>query len=89
MSGDTVVILAPCTYILETVGVSLLNFSFLSFIYFGCCFLVFLSDKLADEIYPVLFSGFTVSCVSVLPEDPELSNELDYSMPCLCLLHCL
>ena len=76
LSDYTVFILAPCTDILETLGVSLLNFSFLNFIYFGCCFLIFLSDKLADEIDLVLFSGFTVSSVSVLSEDHELSNEL-------------
>ena len=48
--GNTVVILDPCTDIHETLGVSLLNLSFLNFISFGCFFLVFLSDKLADEI---------------------------------------
>ena len=64
------------TDILETLGVSLLNFSFLNFISFGCCFLVSLSDKLADEIDLVLFSGFTVSYISVLVEDLELSNKL-------------
>ena len=77
MSTDTVVILATCTYILETLGLSLLNFSFLTIISFGCCSLVFLSSKLADEIYLVLFCGFTVSFVSVLEEELDLSNELD------------
>ena len=74
---DTVVTLDPFTAILEKLGVSLLNFSFLNFISFGCCFLVYLSDKLADEIDLVLFSGFTVYYVSVLEEDLDLSNELD------------
>ena len=77
MSRKTLVILAPGTDILETLGVSLLNFSFLNFIYFGCCFLIFLYDKLADEIDLVLFSGFTVYYVSVLVEYLELSNKLD------------
>ena len=53
MSDDKVVILYPCIDILETLVVSLLNFSFLNFIYFGCCVLVLLSDKLAGEIDPV------------------------------------
>ena len=61
MSGDTVVILAPCLYINETLGLSLLTF-----IYFGCSILVLLSDKLADEIDLDLFIVFTVSYVSVL-----------------------
>ena len=77
MSGDTVIILDPCTDTLETLGVSLLNLSFLNFISFGCCFLKSLPDKLADGIDPVLFSGFTVSYVSVIEEDLDLSNELD------------
>ena len=63
MSKDTVVILYPCTDILETLGVSLINLSFLNFISFGCYFLVSLSDKLDNEIDLVLFSGFTVSSV--------------------------
>ena len=63
---DIVVILAPCIKILETIGVSLLNLSFLNFMSFGCCFLVLLSDKLADEIDLVLFSGFSLSYISVL-----------------------
>ena len=50
LSGDTVVILDPCLDILEKVGLSLLNLSLLNFIYFGCCILVLLSDKMADEI---------------------------------------
>ena len=77
LSGNTVVILAPWTDIIETLGVSLLNFSFLNFIYFDCFFLVSLSSKLAGEIDLVLFSGFIVSSVSVLEEDLDLSNELD------------
>ena len=77
MSRNTVVILAPYTDILETLGVSLFYFSFLNVISFGCSFLVSLSDKLADEIDLVLFSGFTVSSVSVLVEDIESPNELD------------
>ena len=66
MSGDTVVLIDPCIDILETLGVSLLNFSFINFISFGFCLLVLLSDKLADEIDLVLFSGLTVSSVSVI-----------------------
>ena len=66
LSGDKVVILAPCTDILETLGLSLLNLSFINFISFDFCFLVSSSSKLADEIYLVLFSGFNVSSVSVL-----------------------
>ena len=69
MSSDTVIILAPCTDIFETIGVSLLNLSFLNFISLGCSFFVSLSDKLADEIDLVLFSGFTSSSVYVLVED--------------------
>ena len=61
MSGDRVVILAPCIDILEKLGLSLLNF-----IYFGCFILVLLSDKLADEIDLASFSGFTVSYVSAI-----------------------
>ena len=75
--GGTVVILAPCTDILETLGFSPLNLLSLNFITFGCCYLVYLSSKLADEIDLVLFCGFTVSHVSVLEEDPDLSNEID------------
>ena len=63
LSDNTVVILAPCKDKLETQGVSLLNLSFLKFISFDCSFLVSLPDKLADEIYLVLFRGFTVSSV--------------------------
>ena len=77
MSVNTVVILASCIDILETLGVSLLNFSFLNFISFGCCFLVRLSNKLTDEIDFVLFIIFNVSSVSVLSEALELSYELD------------
>ena len=71
MSGDTVIILASCRDILETLGVSLLNLSFLIFISFGCCcfFFVFLSNKLADKIDIVLFIGFTMSSVSFLSEE--------------------
>ena len=32
---------------------------------------------MSDEIDLVLFCGFTVSHVSVLEEDPDLSNEID------------
>ena len=46
MSGNTVVILAPCLDILETLGLSLLTF-----MSFGYSILLLLSDKLADEIY--------------------------------------
>ena len=53
---------------------SLIN---LSFIIIGCFSLVSLSSKLADEIDLVLFYGFTVSSVSVLEEDLDLSNELN------------
>ena len=63
MSGDTVVIFAPCIDIIETLGLSLLSFLFLNFISFGCCSLVSLSSKLADELDLVLFCGFTVSSV--------------------------
>ena len=77
LSVNTVVILAPCTYKLETLGLSLLNLSFLHFISFVFYFLLSLSSKLADEIDLVLFSGFNVSSVSVLEEDLDLSNELD------------
>ena len=49
----------------------------LYFVSFGCCFLVSLSSKLADEYDPVLFSGFTVSFVSFPEENFDLSNELD------------
>ena len=66
MYGDTVVILAPCTDILETLGLSLLNLLFLNFISFDFFFLVSLSSKLANEIDFVLFNDFTVSSVSVL-----------------------
>ena len=83
MSGDKVVILDPCTDILETLGLSLLHLSFLNFISVCCCFLVSLSSKLADEINLVLFGGFTVYSVEVLEEDLDLPNELDlfYAMP--------
>ena len=77
LSGYIGVILAPYTDILETLGVSLINFSFLNLISFGYYFSVSLSDKLAGEIDLVLFGGFNVSYVSVLSEDLELSNELD------------
>ena len=63
MSVDTVVVLDPCADILETLGLSLHNLSFLIIIYFGCCYLVNLSSKLADEIDLVLFCGFIVSYV--------------------------
>ena len=76
MSGDTVVILAPCTEILETLGLSLPNFSFLNFIPFGCCSLVSLYSKLADEIDLVLFSVFTVSYILVPVEDLDLFDSL-------------
>ena len=60
MSVDTFVVLAPCLYILEAPGLSLLTF-----ISFGCSILVLLSDQLAYEI-DFFFSVFTVSSVSVL-----------------------
>ena len=63
LSGDIVVILAPCTEILEKLGVSLVNLSFLNFISFSFSFLVSLSYKLVYEIDLVLFSVFTVSYV--------------------------
>ena len=59
LSSNTVVILAPCLDILETLGLSLLTF-----ISFGCSILVLLSDKLADEID--FFCVLTVSSDSVL-----------------------
>ena len=77
MSGDTVVILDLCTDILETLGLSLLNMSFLNLIYFGCFSLVSLPYKLAHEIDLVLFLGFNLSSVSVLEEVLDLSNEHD------------
>ena len=49
MSGNAVVILAPCLDIIETLGLSPLNLSLLNFISFGCSILILLSDKLADE----------------------------------------
>ena len=49
----------------------------LSLFLLGCCSLVSLSSKLADEIDLVLFCGSTVSSVSVLEEELYLSNELD------------
>ena len=77
MSGNTVFVLAPFIDILETLGVSLINLSFINVTYFGCCFLVLLSDKLANEVDLVLFSGFNVFSVSVLSEYLGLSNEHD------------
>ena len=74
LSGDTIVILSPSLDILETLSLLLLTF-----IYFGFSILVLLSDKLYYEIDLVFFSGFTVSYVSVLEEDPDLSNGLDLS----------
>ena len=53
MSGNTIVILAPCIDTLETLGVKLLNLLLLNFISLGCCILLLLSDKMADEIDPV------------------------------------
>ena len=60
------------------------SFFFKRFIYVSanisfvlCSILVSLSSKLADEIDLVLFCGFTVSSVSVLEEDLDLSNELN------------
>ena len=77
LSGDIVVVLPPCTHILETLRLSPINLLFLIIIYFGCCSLAFLSSKLADEIDLVLVSGITVSSVSVLEEDPYLFNEVN------------
>ena len=76
-SVNIVVLLPPCTNILETLRLSLINFLFLFIHYFGCCSLVYLSSKLADEIDPVLVCGFTVSSVSVIEEDLYLSNEVN------------
>ena len=74
MSSDTVVILSICTEILETLRLSLINLLFLIIICFGCCYFASLSSKLDDETDLVLFCGFTVSYISVLEEDPDLSN---------------
>ena len=79
MSGDTVVTLSPCTDILETLLLSLVNLLFKIPIYFGCRLLVFLSSKLADEIDLNLVSGIAASSVSVLEEDLDLSNEVAIS----------
>ena len=73
-----VVILAPCTDILETLRLSLINLLFLIIISFGCCSLVSLSSKLADEIDLVLFCGFTVSYVSVIEKDIDLSSDFNF-----------
>ena len=43
----------------------------------GCCYLIFLSSELADEIDLFLVSIFTVSFVSVFEEDLDLSNEVN------------
>ena len=77
LSGDVVVVLLPCTDIMEALQLSLIDFWFLIIINFGCCYLVSLSSKLADEIDLVLVFGFTVSSVSVLEEDLDLSNEVN------------
>ena len=75
--GNIVVVLPPCTDILETLRLSLNNLSFLIPISFGCCSLIFLSSKLADENGLVLVYGVTVSSVSVLEENLDLSNEVN------------
>ena len=74
MYGDSVITLAPSLYIIEILGLS-----FLTSIYFVWSMLVFLSDKLADEIDLDLFIVFTVFSVSVLLEALDLSNDLDLS----------
>ena len=65
--------LAPCSDIPEILGLSLLIY-----IYLGFCFLALLSEKLTDEIDLDLFS-VTVSSVSVLWVDFDLSNDIDLS----------
>ena len=86
MCGYTVVILDPCTDILETLGVSLLNLSFLNFISFGCCILALLSDKLADEIE--LFLVVLLCLVFQFFDKPLIyPMTLIYPMPYLCLIH--
>ena len=82
MSGDTVLILAPCLDIIETIGLSLLTF-----ISFDFSILVLLSDKLADEIDLDLFSFFTVSSISVLLEALDYPMTLIYPIPYPCLIH--
>ena len=76
MYGDTVVILPPCKDILETLRLTLHNFSCIIIMYFGCCYLVYLSSKLVAETDFVLFCCFTVSSVSVPEEYLDLSNEV-------------
>ena len=75
--GDTVIILSPCTDILERLRLSLNNLFFPIFITVGCCSLIFLSSKLADDIDLFLVYSFTVSYVSVFEEDLDLSNEVN------------
>ena len=71
-SGDSPDTLAPCSDIPERLGLS-----FLRSISFGG--FVILSEKLADEIDLDLFIIFTVSYVSVVWVDLDLSNEIDLS----------
>ena len=59
LSGDTVVILAPCLDILEILGLSLLTF-----ISFGFSVLVLLSDKMDDEIDLDYLVFYCVFCFS-------------------------
>ena len=77
MYGDKVIILPPCKDILETLGLTLHNFSCIIIMYFDCCSSVSLSSKLVAETDFVLFCCFTVSSVTVLGEHLDLSNEID------------
>ena len=76
--GVTLDTLYPCPDIPER-----LELSFLISIYFGFSILVFLWDKLADEIDPDLFTDFTVSSVSVVLVELDLYNDL------ICLIYLL
>ena len=88
LSGDTVVILDPCTDILEKLELSLLNLSFITIIYFGCCSLVYLSSEMGDEIDLFYFIVLLCTLFHLLKKNLIYHMNLIYSMSCPCLIHC-
>ena len=70
LSGDTVLIISPCTEILERLKLSLINLFFLIVITVGFCYLIFLSSELADDIDIFLVSSFIVSYISFFRRRP-------------------
>ena len=73
--GDTFIIVSPSTDTLERLRLSRVNLFVLIVSTFGCCYFIFLSFELADNIDIFLGSSFSVSSVSVFEEDLDLSNE--------------